>query len=74
MDVTKVGEPDYIGGDGDHGDGGGDDDHGGGDGDHGDGGGDGDDGGGDGDHGDGGGDGDLQQGLQLTAYEGNRRY
>ena len=58
MDVTKVGEPDYIGGDGDHGDGGGDDDH----------------GGGDGDHGDGGGDGDLQQGLQLTAYEGNRRY
>ena len=58
MDVTKVGEPDYIGGDGDHGDGGGD----------------GDDGGGDDDHGDGGGDGDLQQGLQLTAYEGNRRY
>ena len=54
MDVTKVGEPDYIGCDGDHGDGGGD----------------GDDGGGDDDHGDG----DLQQGLQLTAYEGNRRY
>ena len=58
MDVTKVGEPDYIGGDGDDDDGDGD----------------GDDGGGDDDHGDGGGDGDLQQGVQLTAYEGNRRY